>query len=65
MPATYVPDSAGKVLGAFVEMDYTQRMELADIILVQPGWSQLFAAFDNIPDSWYLVVSLSNRGEWS
>lgn len=35
------------------------------IILVQAGWTKLFAAFDNIPDSWYFVVSLSNRGEWS
>ena len=27
------------------------------------GSSERFVAFDNIPDSWYFMFSLSNRGE--
>lgn len=27
------------------------------------GSLERFVAFDNIPDSWYFVFSLSNRGE--
>ena len=34
MPATFVLDSAGTVQGAFVQMDYTQRMEPADIVAI-------------------------------
>ena len=34
MPATFVLDRAGTVRGAFVQMDYTQRMEPADIIAI-------------------------------
>ncbi|UEP60143.1 peroxiredoxin-like family protein [Acidithiobacillus ferriphilus] len=34
MPATFVLDHAGTVRGAFVQMDYTQRMEPADIVAI-------------------------------
>ena len=34
MPATFVLGHAGTVRGAFVQMDYTQRMEPADIVAI-------------------------------